>query len=239
MVSGFQGHGAGSLGWYLLGLPLYVLLFWLSALPWSPLLVTARRPLFRGWNWDETDLYLLGNAALFFAVFTLMVTKLPHYTLPAFPFLALLLGKRWSEAGLRPEGPVRTLLAVGLAFTLFALIVLPLLLAFVPASTPSPAGVLVREAGANLGPETKFAAVDFNEPTVIWEMRRVTRAFGATLPASGVDSFLREPGPRAVVLRSRTWQQLGLSDPAWTTFSARGWNAARLSGVDLTLVIKR
>jgi hypothetical protein len=88
MVTGLQGHGASTFGWYLLSLPLYLLLFWLSALPWSPLLVIHRKKLFTAWKPDLADTYLLLNAGIIFVVFSLMVTKLPHYTLPAFPFLA-------------------------------------------------------------------------------------------------------------------------------------------------------
>ena len=39
----------------------------------------------------RSSFYLLLNGGVIFLVFTLMVTKLPHYTLPAFPFLALCL----------------------------------------------------------------------------------------------------------------------------------------------------
>src|SRR5204863_9965186 len=43
---------------------------------------------------DTTDDYLLTRTAIIFIIFTLVQTKLPHYTLPAFPLLALLLARR-------------------------------------------------------------------------------------------------------------------------------------------------
>ncbi len=69
MITGFQGHGASTAGWYLLGIPLYLLTFWLSALPWSPLLATHGRKLFAGWKPDAIDTYLLLNAGLIFRRF--------------------------------------------------------------------------------------------------------------------------------------------------------------------------
>jgi 4-amino-4-deoxy-L-arabinose transferase-like glycosyltransferase len=240
MVSGFEGHGAGSFGWYLLFLPLYFVLFWISALPWSPWLVTQRHRLFRQGPPDPADVYLLCNAALFFAVFTFMVTKLPHYTLPAFPFLALLFGRAWSRAGLSPERPVRLMIKVGVWFALIALVIIPGLM--MPLANPSPAGMLVRDAGASLTPGTQFALVDYDEPNVIWEMRRVARGYGQVIPASQVAAFLQETGPRAVVLTQETWREEVRPqklDPDWSVYPESGWNAARLRFVDLVLVVKR
>jgi hypothetical protein len=238
MVSGFQGHGAGSFGWYLLGLPLYFLIFWLSALPWSPLLLTHRKRLFASRHTDPADRYLLLNAALYFIVFSLMVTKLPHYTLPAFPFLALVFARRAIYSGIR--GAAFELIEIfGVAMALLALILIPRVI--VPYANPSPTGQLVRDAGAALTPATEFALVDFQEPNTIWEMRRVVRGYGRVLPdkADVLGNFLRQPGPRAIVLTTPAWRQLQLSDPDWQTFSAHGWNAAKGSFLDLTLVVKK
>ncbi len=54
--------------WYLISLPFYFLLFWISALPWSPFFLTHRRRLFGAWRPDRTDTYLLINAALIFVI---------------------------------------------------------------------------------------------------------------------------------------------------------------------------
>jgi 4-amino-4-deoxy-L-arabinose transferase-like glycosyltransferase len=239
MISGFQGHGASSLGGYLLSLPYYLILFWMSALPWSPLLVVRRQALFRGWRRDATDGYLLANATLYFVIFSLMVTKLPHYTLPAFPFLALLFARRWDESGLSVEGPVRTMLGFGLIFALLAWIAIPASLLIW--GGPSPVGQLVQEAGSALTPATEFALVDFQEPNAIWEMRRVARAEGQVVDPNGAAAFLTAPGPRAIVLTTRAWREVRSTqkiDPACEIFSAQGWNAARLARLDLTLVVK-
>ena len=107
-----------SFGWYLLSLPLYLTLFWVSALPWSPLLLIQRKKLFVEAKADGTDGYLLINIAMIFLVFSLMVTKLPHYTLPAFPFIALFFARRWMAAGLSPGLPIKLTVGFGVAFAL-------------------------------------------------------------------------------------------------------------------------
>src|SRR5262249_12833196 len=43
------------------------------------------------------DIYLLAGIAIVFVIFTLVSTKLPHYTLPAFPLLTLLLARHWLQ----------------------------------------------------------------------------------------------------------------------------------------------
>jgi 4-amino-4-deoxy-L-arabinose transferase-like glycosyltransferase len=244
MVSGFQGHGADSFGWYLFSLPLYFLLFWLSALPWSPLLVIYRGRLFRGWMPDAADRFLLLNAALFFGVFTFMVTKLPHYSLPAFPFLALLFARRWIDSGLRCEIPGRLMAGFGVAIALLTLILVRI---FLPGdSNPSPIGTLVRDVGGYLPPETQFALVDFQEPSTIWEMRRVVRGFAEVIPdnPASLKTFLNEPGPRAIILTTGDWRRLSVTDRALAApakmgaFSTSGWNAAKGKTVALTLLVK-
>jgi hypothetical protein len=96
---------------------------------------------------------------------------------------------------------------------------------------------MVREAGPALTSETQFARVDYDEPNVIWEMRRVVRGYGQVIPASDVPAFLRAPGPRAVLLTENAWRDMK-ADAAWRIFDAHGWNAARLRWADLVLVAK-
>lgn len=245
MVGGnFQGHGASSLGWYLLSVPLYLLTFWLSALPWSPLLVTHRKKLFASWKPDPGDTYFLLNAGLIFLVFSLMVTKLPHYTLPAFPFLSLFFARRWTAAGLSPVLPTQLSGGLGILFAGLALIAIPVALA--NRMTPSPVGELVRDAQDSLTPDTEFALVDFQEPNAIWEMRRVVQSPAYFIGQEKVVPFLRQSGPRAVVLSTALWEQLRTgADPDWKTYEARGWNTAKgwdskkgsLAFIDLTLVV--
>jgi 4-amino-4-deoxy-L-arabinose transferase-like glycosyltransferase len=243
MVTGLQGHGASTFGWYLVFLPFYLLLFWLSALPWSPLLVIQRKKLFAAWKPDRLDAYLLLNAGLIFLVFSLMVTKLPHYTLPAFPFLALVFARRWIASDLNPALPIKLAWGFGIALALLTAVLVSIAIA--NHSTPSPVGELVRDARDTLTPQTEFALVDFQEPNAIWEMRRVTKAYGQSIPPSNVISFLYQPGPHAVLLSTSLWQRIDRDERdfqigsfPWKTYEAHGFNAAKGDFIDLTLVVK-
>ena len=243
-----QGHGASTFGWYLLGVPLYYPLWAVfGALPLWPLLVTHRKRLFGAWNPDPMDTYLLLNAGIIVLVFSLMATKLPHYTLPAFPFLALLLARRWISAGLSPRLPALLAGGVGIMLALIAAVRIPVALAH--HFNPSPTGELVRAAQADqtLTPGTEFALVDFKEPNAIWEMRRISESYGQLIPESEVIAFLGRPGPHAVVLSAEVWQLLAeKADPTWKTYGTRGWSTAKVwdaqkgdfAFIDLTLVVK-
>src|SRR5438067_8143457 len=97
-----EGHGAGSLGAYLLLLPFYFVTVFISFFPWSIKLPWLVQKLWRernagvaGGSANKIDAYLVTGTAVIFIIFTLIKTKLPHYTLPAFPLLALLLARHW------------------------------------------------------------------------------------------------------------------------------------------------
>src|SRR3984893_6318322 len=87
-----EGHGANSLGAYLALLPFYFVTIFASFFPWSLKLPSLAKTLRR--NRDSIDNYLIVGIAIIFIIFTLVKTKLPHYTLPAFPLLAILLARR-------------------------------------------------------------------------------------------------------------------------------------------------
>ncbi|MES1180858.1 MAG: glycosyltransferase family 39 protein, partial [Verrucomicrobiota bacterium] len=82
-----DSHGIAGAAGFLALLPLYFLTFFVSFFPWS-----LRVPK-TAWRWwperrlDETGWYLFTQAAVVFVVFSLVKTKLPHYTLPAFPVI--------------------------------------------------------------------------------------------------------------------------------------------------------
>src|SRR6266550_4554525 len=98
-LGAMEGHGANSLGIYLLLLPFYFVTIFASFFPWSIKLPALAKKLWR--SRDKTcpehgrriDIYLLIAAGIIFVIFSLIKTKLPHYTLPAFPLLSLLLAR--------------------------------------------------------------------------------------------------------------------------------------------------
>jgi 4-amino-4-deoxy-L-arabinose transferase-like glycosyltransferase len=239
-----EGHGASSFGMYLLLLPFYFVTIFISFFPWSIKLPWLVRKLCRkkatiadpGYSRSEIDNYLLTGIAIIFVIFTLVATKLPHYTLPAFPLLALLLGRHWQGvAAIRNRGSLFRTIAVSAAcvWVAIALVVPPLVARFFPAYQ------LFQESSANLQPTTQFASVEFEEPSLVWYFRGRLQGFLTRLNKKNAVDFMSTPGPRFVIVPTSLVQTLFPNHPqAWRFFSTRGFNIAKGKQVDLTLVLK-
>jgi len=237
-----EGHGANSLGVYLLLLPFYFVTVFLSFFPWSIKLPSLVRRIWR--TRDRIDNYLIAGAAIIFIIFSLVKTKLPHYTLPAFPLIALLLARhciqneklwRWCA------------LATVCVYLAIALIAPPLV------TQSFPAYALFEKTRDALRPEMEFGAVDFEEPSLVWYFRSRVKGFLTPLHKKDAPDFMNKAGPRFVILpTSLISKVLPNQSSDWKTFSAAGFNVAsphltlRLSQwpwleakhVDLTLVLK-
>ena len=90
-----EGHGGQTWGSYFIALPFYFVTVFVSFFPWSIKLPALTRHLWR--ERDGVDKYLISGAAIIFILMTVVKTKLPHYTLTAFPLLALLLARHLFE----------------------------------------------------------------------------------------------------------------------------------------------
>ncbi len=226
-VATMEGHGAKGLLGYFATLPFYFVTIFASFAPWSWFLPR----LARHWKTLRTgacDLYLLGLVVLYFGVFTLVKTKLPHYTLPAFPMLALLVGN-----ALGP-GQVRRF-AIGMAVVL-----LTLALAVFPfASRLFPAPSLAAQSASVLKPEMEFASIDFVEPSLYWSFRKYVRGFHREVDLRKAPKWMEKSGPRFYILPTdeiaRVFPQ---PDPAWKIFRHRGLNFAKGTRTDLTMLVK-
>lgn len=231
--SALGGHGAKSLGVYLLLLPFYFVTIFVSFFPWSlklPWLVRqirARR--------DKIDIYLLSGIGVVFVIFSFVTTKLLHYTLPAFPLLALLLVKRAFEAEMSILFLKRTSIAFAAISLVLVLFVSPVAAHFFPSCE------LFRQARADLKPEMKFAAVEFKEPSLVWYFRSRVHGFMRTwaMDEESAPEFLAEPGPRFVVMPTQMANEIYPTLPdGWKSFSTRGFNAVKGKRSDLTLILK-
>jgi hypothetical protein len=240
-----EGHGASSFGMYLLLLPFYFVTIFVSFFPWSIKLPWLIRQLWRqkkagiddpGYGRNQLDNYLLTGIAIIFVIFTLVATKLPHYTLPAFPLLALLLARHWQGAtAITNHGSLFRKVAItgaclGLAI---ALIIPPAVARFFPAYQ------LFRESRPNLQPNMQFASVEFEEPSVVWYFRSRVQSFLNRVNKKNAVDFMSGPGPRFVIVPTSLVQTLFPNPPqTWTSFRTRGFNIAKGKQVDLTLVLK-
>jgi hypothetical protein len=236
---------------YLLLLPFYFVTVFLSFFPWSiklPCLIrklcgekkAGSIPLRQGnggqadpdYNGNKIDNYLVVGIAIIFIIFTLVRTKLPHYTLPAFPLLALLLARR-----LAAENAARffrnCVLASASAYLAIALVVPPFV------SRLFPSYQLFHESRDYLRPNMEFGAVDFNEPSLVWYFRGRVHGFLTPLNNRRAADFMQSSGPRFVVLPTSIAGTLFAEHPEnWKMFSTHGFNIAKGKRVDLTLVLK-
>jgi 4-amino-4-deoxy-L-arabinose transferase-like glycosyltransferase len=241
-----EGHGASSFGMYLLLLPFYFVTVFVSFFPWSIKLPWLARRLWRkhetgvgdgGYsNRDKIDRYLLAGIGTIFVIFTLVATKLPHYTLPAFPLLALLFARHWQgAAAIEHRGSLFRTVAITSAclWIAIALIIPPLVARFFPAYQ------LFRESRGYLQPNMQFASVEFEEPSVVWYFRSRVQTFLARLNKKNAIDFMSRPGPRFVIVPTSLVQTLFPNRPqAWKSSSIRGFNIPKGKQIDLTLVLK-
>ncbi len=242
-LGAMEGHGWNSLGGYVLLLPFYFVTVFVSFFPWSIKLPALVKRLWR--ERDNIDRYLLSGIAIIFIIFSLIKTKLPHYTLPAFGLLALLLARHWpGEAAL---SRTRTAFGVTNRRSLFgtiavttaaiwiaiALVIPPLVARFFPAYQ------LLQVSRASLTPDMQFASVAFEEPSLVWYFRSRVKGFLTPLNKRGATEFMSASGGRFIILPTPVGGTLFANSPQdWKFFSTSGFNVAKGKRVDLTLVLK-
>jgi len=225
--SAMESHGSNSLWIYLLLLPFYFVTLFASLFPWSIKLPSLTKKLWR--ERDKVDVYLLCGAGIIFAIFTLIKTKLPHYTLPAFPLLALLAARHIdSERFLKSAATAAICLYLALAF-----------FAAPFAARYFPAAQLYKQARADLKPEMEFGAVDFQEPSLVWYFRSRVKGWMTPLNSKNAAEFMEKGGPRFVILSTEMAADAFRNSPAtWKIFSTAGFNVTKGKRVDLTLLLK-
>jgi 4-amino-4-deoxy-L-arabinose transferase-like glycosyltransferase len=239
-----EGHGSSSLGMYVLLLPFYFVTVFISFFPWSIKLPWLFRKLWRGrttgingpgFSGNLIDTYLLTGIAIVFVIFTLVSTKLPHYTLPAFPLLALLLARHWQPAADETSHFSFGRIAITSACVCMgiALVVPPIAVRFFPAYQ------LLEVSREFLEPRMQFAAVDFQEPSLVWYFRSRVQGFLTPLNKRRAAEFMSAPDPRFIVLPTPVAGELFANPPeSWRFFTVNGFNIAKGKRVDLTLVLK-
>ena len=181
---------------YVLLLPFYFVTVFISFFPWSIKLPWLMQRLWRSrkagvdttsYSRHPTDAYLMTGIAVIFVIFTLVSTKLPHYTLPAFPLLALLLARHWHQ-----ESPVETrrflfrtiAVATACVWIAVALVVPQIVARFFPAYQ------LFQVSRASLQPNMQFAAVEFQEPSLVWYFRSRVQGFLTPLKKRRAAEFM-------------------------------------------------
>lgn len=239
-VAPMQSHGGNGLIGYLLSLPFYLFTIFFSFFPWSIFLPGTISRLRRGVDLPER--YLLGGIALVFLVFTLIQTKLPHYTLPAFPLLAILTAKYLDSAVLalpdvaswsfKRRGEVwrsRSFPIVLARFLPWATVLLYVLVALVGFSWLAPyfpSKVAYESAKQSLTPQTRVAYTGYDEQSLVWYFRYSVEPFLVHLAPQEVAHFL-ESAPSAVCVATKSDLAQIAIDPNWKQVPISGFDFAR------------
>jgi len=208
-------HHGGS-GWlgYLLFLPYYLVTLFVSFFPWCFFVPKTIARLRDHMNSDES--YLLIAVISVFGVFSLIQTKLPHYTLPCYPMLAILVARTVSQ-----NRKFKPLLAA--TTILFAVIALPGFRFIEPFFLSKTVGLAALPL---ITPETRTGSLNYDEQSLIWYLRKKTRPFHVRLDSNGFEQFMNEPGPALCVANGESLAKVRV-DPSWHSFTVSGYNFAR------------
>ncbi|MBM3861734.1 MAG: glycosyltransferase family 39 protein [Verrucomicrobia bacterium] len=216
----FQGHGGFIL--------YYIVTAFVSLCPWIACAGEGAVAVKR--NWNAKTAFLVSWLAATYLVFSLYVTKLPHYVLPAFPAFFLLLGllgqpseqPRWARVFFWVIAGVFTVM--GLVFLPLLGLVLLLLAARLSRPALAVAGIVIVAVGTAFGAaklrphtatiqllpifrqmpaETECAGFLFVEPGLVFYSNHRWNMLGDTAELS---AWMTNAGPRLVVCTEREWQ---------------------------------
>ena len=226
-----EGHGANSWNTYLAAMPFYFVTVFLSFFPWSIKLPRLTKHLWR--RRDATDNYLISGILIVFVIMSLVKTKLPHYTLPAFPLLALLLARHLFVVG-SERFARRTAIGAATASLVAAFVIFPLV------APTFPSAQLYKLARNDLLPEMDFANIDYAEPSVVWYFRSRCHGFFRGLNPDQLEEFMNFQGPRFTIVPTSVAQAFSAKiHPDWKTYRARGFTIVKGRPTDLTLILKQ
>jgi hypothetical protein len=229
-VGVIDGHGlAGMLGFIAL-LPLYFLTFFVSFFPWSTRVPSA---LCRWWperKRDELGWYLLTQAALVFVVFSFVRTKLPHYTLPAFPCIAL-----WLALQIGREQ--NSFAWFGKRFAAMAFFILVLMLGFFSvAKNYLLTENLWRAVQPHVRAETKVGCFGYAEPSLVWKFRSVITNTVVLGRIGQAKDFLTNTPPLILVLPAKDFAKL--ADTNGILLHVHGLDLVKFKDWDLTAMVR-
>jgi 4-amino-4-deoxy-L-arabinose transferase-like glycosyltransferase len=225
-----DSHGlAGTLG-FIATLPVYFVTFFVSFFPWSTRVPSALRRWWPERNRDELGWYLLMQALLVFVVFSCVRTKLPHYTMPAFPCLAL-----WLALQIRPDK--NSFAWFGKRFAAMTILILVLMLGLAPvARNYLLTENLWREVQPQVRAETKVGCFGYTEPSLVWKFRSVVTNTVMLGDVKAARDFLTNTPPLILVLPAKDFAKL--SDTNGIQLQAHGLDLVKFKNWDLTALVR-
>jgi 4-amino-4-deoxy-L-arabinose transferase-like glycosyltransferase len=229
-VGVIDSHGMkGTLGFLAL-VPLYFVTFFVSFFPWSTRVPSALRRWWPERKRDDLGWYLLVQAALVFAVFSLVRTKLPHYTMPAFPCLAL-----WFARQISKEADA----FVWFSKRILAMTIFIFALTFVGFSVARNNFLTTKLWNATqsyVQPQTKIGCFGYTESSLVWEFRKVATNRIVLGDLKVAKNFLTNTPPFILVLPTKNLADL--PDTNGFLISVRGLDMVKLKHWDLTAIVR-
>jgi 4-amino-4-deoxy-L-arabinose transferase-like glycosyltransferase len=188
------------------------------------------------WRWwperkrDNLGWYLLLQALIVFAVFSCVRTKLPHYTMPAFPCIAL-----WLALQLRADE--NSFAWFQKRFTAMAVIILALMLGF----TAVARNYLLTEnlwhaVQPYARPETKVGCFGYTEPSLVWKFRSVITNTVVLDEEKKARNFLTNAPPFILVLPSK--DAAALAGTNGLQLRVHGLDMVKFKNWDLTAIVR-
>lgn len=233
MVFSFEGHGSHNWLGYFAHLPFYLVTIIASFAPWSvflPWLVfrAGRDPGLR-----PLEGFLGLGVAVTFGLFTLMNTKLPHYTLPSIPLLALWLALRWPESELHRR--VFAWLAVGMTMLAIAMTI--------GGSWWAREHLVVAKLQTTLAPwlepGTRAMALNYDAPSLVWTLRGGIESIQEAEQPADLPLFMAGEGRRLCVLPSALKTEVFPTIPAtWQEAEVEGLNLDTGKPTSLIILVK-
>ncbi len=225
-----DSHGPKDTLQFLALMPLYFLTFFASFFPWSLRVPCAMKNWWPERKRDDLGWFLLVNALLIFAVFSLVKTKLPHYTMPAFPLIAFWLARQISSDS-----------KISLWFTrrlaLMVVVILTLTVGgFGFARSHFLTQNLWNATKSYVKPETKIGCFGFIEPSLVWKFRAVTTNYVTLGDVKQAEDFLTNAPPFILVVPTETLAKL--SDTNGLQFSVSGLDVVKFKNRNLTAIVK-
>jgi 4-amino-4-deoxy-L-arabinose transferase-like glycosyltransferase len=229
-VGVIDSHGLkGTLGFLAL-VPLYFATFFVSFFPWSTRVPSALRRWWPERQRDDIGWYLLVQVILVFGVFSLVRTKLPHYTMPAFPLIALWLARQIANEGNALAWFSKRIVAMTIFILLLAFVGFPI------ARNHFLTKKLWLATQSYVQPQTKIGCFGYTESSLVWEFRKVATNDIVLGDVKAAKNFLTNAPPFILVLPTKNLAQL--PDMNGLLISVRGLDMVKSTNWDLTAIIR-
>jgi 4-amino-4-deoxy-L-arabinose transferase-like glycosyltransferase len=201
-VGVIDGHGvAGALGFIAL-LPLYFVTFFVSFFPWSTRIPGSLRSWWPTRKRDDFGWYLLLQVLIVFAVFSCVRTKLPHYTIPAFPLIALWFARQIANEKNSTVWFGKRIIAMTILIFVITLGLFPIARNYLLTEN------LWHSVKPYVHPETKIACLGYTEPSLVWKFRSISTNLVTLGSVKLAADFLTNPPPFILVLPTQDLNHL-------------------------------